>query len=173
MSNGLMCSNSVAVLRWGRGHRPSQMLARPPKYLGNLFIKTEKKIKLNGPKSGITTAISLASYHKKAGLRLCRAVSQWRHIERNHLWIVNLWHVPSTRICEWLPQIAHINIFVFAHKNANEPATSQRICGRLHWYFLICALQMPVLLLLSSKLWQNSGSSLVKCYDWFNTALME
>ena len=39
--------------------------------------------------------------------------------------------MPSTRICEWLPQIAHINIFVFAHKNANEPATSQRICGTL------------------------------------------
>jgi hypothetical protein len=31
--------------------------------------------------------------------------------------------VPSTRISEWLPQIAHFNIFVHAHKNANEPAT--------------------------------------------------
>jgi hypothetical protein len=30
--------------------------------------------------------------------------------------------VPSTRIGEWLPQIAHFNIFVLAHKNANEPA---------------------------------------------------
>ena len=28
--------------------------------------------------------------------------------------------MPSTRICEWLPQIAHFNIFVLAHKNANE-----------------------------------------------------
>jgi hypothetical protein len=26
------------------------------------------------------------------------------------------------RIREWLPQIAHFNIFVLAHKNANEPA---------------------------------------------------
>jgi hypothetical protein len=25
-------------------------------------------------------------------------------------------------INEWLPQIAHFNIFVIAHKNANEPA---------------------------------------------------
>ena len=25
---------------------------------------------------------------------------------------------------KWLPQIAHFNIFVLAHKNANEPATS-------------------------------------------------
>jgi hypothetical protein len=30
--------------------------------------------------------------------------------------------VPSTRISEWLPQIAHLNLFVPAHKNANEPA---------------------------------------------------
>jgi hypothetical protein len=30
--------------------------------------------------------------------------------------------VPSTRISEWLPQIAHFNIFVNAHKNATEPA---------------------------------------------------
>jgi hypothetical protein len=28
--------------------------------------------------------------------------------------------VPSTRTREWLPQIAHFNIFVLAHKNANE-----------------------------------------------------
>jgi hypothetical protein len=26
------------------------------------------------------------------------------------------------RISEWLPQIAHFNIFVLAHKNAKEPA---------------------------------------------------
>ena len=41
--------------------------------------------------------------------------------------------MPSTRTCEWLPQIAHFNIFVHAHKNANEPATSLpqvRNCGR-------------------------------------------
>jgi hypothetical protein len=75
----MQSAQTVAVLRWGRGAQAPQMLARPPKYLGNLFIKTEKKIKLNGPKSGITTAITqltLANYHKKAGLRLCRAVSQ-------------------------------------------------------------------------------------------------
>jgi hypothetical protein len=30
--------------------------------------------------------------------------------------------VPSTRTCEWLPQIAHFNIFVLANKNANEAA---------------------------------------------------
>jgi hypothetical protein len=30
--------------------------------------------------------------------------------------------VPSTRISEWLPQIAHFNIFVLAHKDAYEPA---------------------------------------------------
>jgi hypothetical protein len=38
------------------------------------------------------------------------------------LLIENLCHVPSSRTREWLPQIAHFNIFVFAHKNANEPA---------------------------------------------------
>jgi hypothetical protein len=27
--------------------------------------------------------------------------------------------VPSTLISEWLPKIAHLNIFVLAHKNAN------------------------------------------------------
>jgi hypothetical protein len=30
--------------------------------------------------------------------------------------------VPSTRVSERLPQIAHFNIFVLAHKNGNEPA---------------------------------------------------
>jgi hypothetical protein len=54
-------------------------------------------------------------------------------------------HVPSTRISEWLPQIAHFNIFVLAHKNANEPA------GVL-------------------PLWQNSSSTCVKCYGRCNTA---
>jgi hypothetical protein len=34
----------------------------------------------------------------------------------------NFCHVPSTRISEWLPQIARFNIFVLAHKNGNEPA---------------------------------------------------
>jgi hypothetical protein len=38
------------------------------------------------------------------------------------LLIENFAHVPSTRISEWLPQIAHFNIFVLAHKNADEPA---------------------------------------------------
>jgi hypothetical protein len=38
------------------------------------------------------------------------------------LLIENFCHVPSTRTREWLPQIAHFNIFVLAHKNANEPA---------------------------------------------------
>jgi hypothetical protein len=28
----------------------------------------------------------------------------------------------SARISEWLPQIAYFNIFVLAHKNANEPS---------------------------------------------------
>jgi hypothetical protein len=54
----------------------------------------------------------------------------------------------STRISEWLPQIAHFNIFLHAHKNANEPA------GVL-------------------PLWQNSGSSCVKRYgrcNWILTA---
>jgi hypothetical protein len=31
-------------------------------------------------------------------------------------------HLPSWRTREWLPHIAHFNIFVLAHKNANEPA---------------------------------------------------
>jgi hypothetical protein len=72
---------------------------------------------------------------EKAGLRLCSAGSQWRHIEWISLLIVNFCHVPSTRITEWLPKITHFNIFVLAHKNANEPATNL-------------------------ELWQNSGSSL-------------
>jgi hypothetical protein len=38
------------------------------------------------------------------------------------LLIANFCHVPSSRTREWLPQIAHVNIFVLAHKNANEPA---------------------------------------------------
>jgi hypothetical protein len=38
------------------------------------------------------------------------------------LLIANFCHVPSSRTREWLPQIAHFNIFVLAHKNANEPA---------------------------------------------------
>jgi hypothetical protein len=45
-----------------------------------------------------------------------------------------------------LLQIAHFNIFVLAHKNANEPA------GVL-------------------PQWQNSGSTCVKCYGRCNTAL--
>jgi hypothetical protein len=49
-------------------------------------------------------------------------------------------------ISAWLPQIAHFNIFVFADKNANEPA------GVL-------------------PQWQNSGSSCLKCYGRCNTAL--
>jgi hypothetical protein len=44
--------------------------------------------------------------------------------------------VPLTRICEWLPEIAYLNISVHAHKNAYEPATSL-------------------------ELWQNSGSGLL------------
>jgi hypothetical protein len=46
--------------------------------------------------------------------------------------IVNFCHVPTTRISEWLPQIAHFNIFVLAHKNANEPAgvLPDCLCGR-------------------------------------------
>ena len=50
------------VVAGGTGH-PN--VDQAPKYLGNLFIEREKKIKLNGPKSGITTAITLASYHKR------------------------------------------------------------------------------------------------------------
>jgi hypothetical protein len=38
------------------------------------------------------------------------------------LLIVKFCHAPSTRISEWLPQIAHFTIFVLTHKNANEPA---------------------------------------------------
>jgi hypothetical protein len=30
--------------------------------------------------------------------------------------------MPSTRIIEWLPQIAHFNIVVLAQKTANKPA---------------------------------------------------
>jgi hypothetical protein len=37
-------------------------------------------------------------------------------------------HVPSTRTREWLPQIAHFNIFVLAHENANE-----RVGVLSHW----------------------------------------
>jgi hypothetical protein len=36
--------------------------------------------------------------------------------------IENFCHVPSTRISEWLPLIAHFNIFVQTHKNADVPA---------------------------------------------------
>jgi hypothetical protein len=71
--------------------------------------------------------------------------------ERISLLIVNYCHVPSTRIIEWLPQIVHFNIFVLAHENANEPA------GVL-------------------PLWQNSGSSCVKCYGPYgrcNTAFSD
>jgi hypothetical protein len=43
--------------------------------------------------------------------------------ERNErVLIANFCHVPSSRTREWLPQIAHFNIFVPAHKNANELA---------------------------------------------------
>jgi hypothetical protein len=53
---------------------------------------------------------------------LCTAASQRRHIKRISLLIENFCHVPSARTREWLPQIAHFNIFVLAHKKANEPA---------------------------------------------------
>jgi hypothetical protein len=35
--------------------------------------------------------------------------------------------VLSTRICEWLSENAHFNIFVQAHKNADEPAASLQL----------------------------------------------
>jgi hypothetical protein len=38
------------------------------------------------------------------------------------LLIENFCHVPSARTREWLPHIALFNIFVLAHKKANEPA---------------------------------------------------
>jgi hypothetical protein len=59
---------------------------------------------------------------EKAGLCLCTAASQWRHIKRISLFLENFDHVPSTRISEWLPQLAYFNIFVLAHNNANEHA---------------------------------------------------
>jgi hypothetical protein len=82
---------------------------------------------------------------EKAGLRLHIVGRQWRHIKRISLLIENFGHVASTRIREWLSQIAHFNTFVLVHKNANEPA------GVL-------------------PQWQNSGSSCVKCYGSCSTA---
>jgi hypothetical protein len=70
----------------------------------------------------------------------CQPVTSFKRIS---LLIENFGHVPSTRISEWLPQIAHVNIFVLAHKHANEPA------GVL-------------------SQWQNSGSSCVKCNTAFS-----
>ena len=61
----------------------------------------------------------------------CQSVTSYR--TKPHVNCISFCHVPSTRICEWLPQIVHFSIFVHAHKNANEPATNLpqvRNCGR-------------------------------------------
>jgi hypothetical protein len=79
-----------------------------------LPLATEHKRLLHPPQL-------LPAATKKEGLRLCTAGSQWRHINGISLLIVKFCHVPSTRISEWLPYIAHFDIFVLAHKNVNEP----------------------------------------------------
>jgi hypothetical protein len=64
------------------------------------------------------------------------------------LLVANFCHVLSSRTREWLPQIAHFNIFVLAHKNANEPAGF-----------------LPV--------WQNSGSCVMADVISFCCKLLE
>jgi hypothetical protein len=97
-------------------------------------------------KSGITSAITLASCHGKGGATLLHCCQQVTSYQKNQPFNRKLLSRASTRISEWLPQIAHLNIFIQTHKNAYEPA------GIL-------------------PQWQNSGSSCVKCYGKCNTAL--
>jgi hypothetical protein len=35
--------------------------------------------------------------------------------------------IVETRTCEWLPEIAHLHIFVHVHKNADEPVTNLQL----------------------------------------------
>jgi hypothetical protein len=50
--------------------------------------------------------------------------------------------VPSTRISEWLSQIAHFNIFVHAHKNANELAIVAEL--RQQFVLSVMAVALPL-----------------------------
>jgi hypothetical protein len=94
----------------------------------------------------ITSATTLASCHRKGGAKLVHSWQSVTSFELISLLIENFCHVPSTHTREKLPQIAHFNIFVPAHKNANE------LAGIL-----------PHL--------QNPGSSCVKCYGRCNRFL--
>jgi hypothetical protein len=77
----------------------------------------------------ITSATTLAGCHRKGGATLVRSRQSVTSFKLISLLIENFCHVPSTRTREWLPQIAHFNIFVLAHKNANEPAElRQQLC---------------------------------------------
>jgi hypothetical protein len=72
----------------------------------------------------ITSATTLAGCHRKGGATLVHSWQSLTSFILISLFIANFCHVPSSRTREWLPQIeiAHFNIFVLAHKNANEPA---------------------------------------------------
>ena len=70
----------------------------------------------------ITSATTLAGCHRKGGATLVHSWQSVTSFKLISLLNANFCHVPSTRTREWLPQIAHFNIFVLAHKNANEPA---------------------------------------------------
>jgi hypothetical protein len=70
----------------------------------------------------MTSATTLAGCHRKGGATLVHSWQPVTSFKLISLLIENVCHVPSSRTREWLPQIAHLNIFVLAHKNANEPA---------------------------------------------------
>jgi hypothetical protein len=70
----------------------------------------------------ITSATTLAGCHRKGGATLVHSWQSVTSFKLISLLIAIFCHVPSSRAREWLPQIAHFNIFVLAHKNANEPA---------------------------------------------------
>ena len=56
-----------------------------------------------------------------------------RDIERSRLLIVNFWQQTSRAVDAQLPEIAHFNIFVHAHKNANESAASLQLWQNSAW----------------------------------------
>jgi hypothetical protein len=70
----------------------------------------------------ITSATTLAGCHRKGGATLVHSWQSVTSFTLISLLIENFCHVPSSRTREWLPQIDHFNMFVLAHKNANEPA---------------------------------------------------
>jgi hypothetical protein len=72
--------------------------------------------------------------HRRGGATLVHSWQPVTSYQTNHgisQLIQKFRHVPSMSISERLPQIAHFNIFVLAHKNADEPVWSSATLAEL------------------------------------------